>query len=579
MLFFSNLYKHIVKMKINKLLLYFAVAASALSSCATEGYEDLKAPIDKEMNVLGTLEFPIGKSAPISIGDFLAISETGIIDTDDAGNYIFRVDAPPAASSYSLRKITIGSDSKFTGSFRHESNHIAINPEKVPEIEEIIPTISVPFSFEYSDIPDDFRNVSSLDVNTAIDFSLSYKAEGIDAMTIKKGAQISIPDSYVISEISSNDFDQIEGTNNLVANKDIRIESGQQIDLKVRISQIIFDGPIDGTVYSNYFSLGGNVVLKAEDVKGSFLPDFEIVLGAKLAEMSVLTVTGEITPPALNMGSVSRDITDIPDIFKDAVLDIHGTGLILEPCNDLPCALKASFSIGSVNQKGESFSVRIEDIMVNPGDSQELYISEDGLMAPEGVRLVNVPGFDRLFHSIPSKVSVYDIILESVIDGPVKITAGKDYKCGFVSGRATIPLTFGNEMKLDYEQNIEFNLENIPDGLNTLDLSTMITSTLPFDMSISAKALDANGTSIDSITSDINGIIFGGALSAPKTSPVEISFNLGNTNPSDIKTIRFLLHAEMEKDSKPTSLNEGHYIQFNQITARIRDGFSLNLDK
>lgn len=570
-------------MKIQRQMLYCAVAALAFSSCVTDGYENLKAPIDKEMTVLGSLDLPVGKTDQITIGELLDFGDSGIIGTDEAGNYVFSIDVPASSSSFSLDPVTMGKSTQFTESFVFKTGGFTVVPGIVGELEQELKNLKVPFSFEYDGIPEEVKSIESLDVDSAIDIVLSYRADGISAISMNKGWVISVPDSYVISKVESDDFDVVKGTNNIVSNKDIRLNSGKQISLKVIVSRINLNAKDLGSkhsfAYSSDFEVGGKVTLNTSDVTASVLPDVQINVAASMSSIKVSSITGMIKASAISMDGISHDVEDIPETFQDAVLDLKGSGIVLKPSNELPWAVKVSFMLGSIDSEGKAVRVKVDDIVIEPGDTREIFISEDGSMAPKNARKVNVSGFDKIFHAIPSKIMIDDMTVDSIIDEPVTIKLGNKFNVGVEYGKVIIPLLFGDDMTLDYEQDIELSLGEVPGGLNTLALAASITSSLPFDLAISAQALDENGQKINSISSDIDGIIMGGSIQAPKTSPIEVTLKLGDSDLAKVKAIRFNLHAEMSVEGNSASLNEGQYIKFNQITARIRDGFSLNLDK
>lgn len=585
-MFFFLPHYYPVLMKIINYLLMPILGALAFCSCVQDGYSDLNAPIDMEVNCLGSINLPVGSTAPITIGELLGIDEFGIIDTDDEGNYVFNIDGPAASSLFSLEPVSIAAPERFNGSYVYECSGLPVVPGSDLTIEEEVPEFHVPISFEHDGMPSEITGIEGFEVNTRIDLSLSYNAAGVSVLTMKKGWHIDIPSTYVITKIDNGDFSMESGSNSIIANKDIRIASGKPVTIKATVSEIRIADLPEGQglvapgkfIYSDSLAIGGSLSLSSKDIKAPTLSDIEIILAAQLSEIKVRSVTGTVDT-SIEMDSLIHEVDEVPEILQSATLDVHGAGILIKPCNDLPCAVRASFSLGTMNSDGNLAKVQIDNLLIEPGDTTEIYISENGNMVPKGARMINVPGFDKLFYSVPSKIMIGDLTATPVTESPVKFRLGSNHRVGLDYGVIVMPLLFGQDMQLDYEHDLPFDLGIIPEGINTLVLSSDVLSSLPFDMSFSAKALDVHGNAVSTISSEVVGNIIGGNLNAPKTSPIEIMLKTEGADPEIIKAIRIHLHAEMSNGIKLATLNDRQYIKFDRITAGIRDGFSMDINR
>lgn len=348
---------------------------------------------------------------------------------------------------------------------------------------------------------------------------------------------------------------------------------------------------------------GSNINLEAESAKLNF--DFAIddVQVSKFYGKLDYTFEPE-NLPAIEIGELANAGLKIENLAVDPVIRFSIDNPVNIPFN-------ASLALKPYDADGNymaSNRVDVEDVHINDGGRTNVVVStrnrRDEFANKEGVTFVEVD-LERLLHgTLPSKIEVElkvasDLSVVHVID----LTKPQyELEYGY---SVEIPLEFGHDFDISYEQDVElpeFTLadEDVdPNGggqgennsmLSMLEIGEVailadFTTTIPLDFILSAECFDESGEPSEAqITfEDHNNMIHGHHPedAEPEAhSSLVLKLDLGKEGKledlNNIKTLRLRLNLRNNSHT-PSALSPEQYIS-GKFRLRLRDGITINLN-
>ena len=567
------------------------VMIMSVISCVNEEYDLEKIQID-EISGLEGIALPVGSSKVISINDFLALDEDGYVRTDDEGYFFVSLSDEVLNESYKLDEFSFnGYNSKDPMSFY--VNESVTVPSSVTDM-DFQAVVNMPdqvceIEITQSNIPEIVSEIRYADVSSQIIVKFVFDKNNLPFNNIyfKAGTLINIPEWIILGDVPSvfkvNDSNQVEFV------KDVAIAS----------NGTTFEFPIDAVDFT-ILPQGQGIISQGQlYLKPSLtLTNIKIIL-----KSSECTAAGTYRPrldayvsvDPMTVESICLSGIDLGDTGNFAQ-DVDLTGLLPEMLNseNVVCDLDdLSLKLWLRNSLPFSGAIKAEiDTYSNGTDSplHEFEINFPFAMGPAGQYIEHVyteagengankvDGFDSILNPVPDYLRINtNVTVDSEGEGADYgvLRPGETYSvsCGY---EFTAPLSFGKDFRMTINEDITgLNLSISEVELAQAQLKFNLVNSLPLDLLLSAKALDADGNELDYIDIELLGVIKGGTLLSPSNNAMVLTV----TNDGELKIDGFRLYMTALVSLDDARLNKHQYIQLTDISISLPEGATYKLNE
>lgn len=570
--------------KIITCLSKYAILMLVFSSCDND--YDLSKDINTDINIGKNLEIPVGKTDSIFLSRIikpstnLTVNNSGIYELDANGNFSSMVSA--------INPVTIkGLDPIF--------NNITITLPQY-QITSIVITKEIENNTNYdikTMLPKEvetisgalIRTVNDGEVTTNLNIYVSNLPKGINRIDLKN-ITIHFPEIFDIKNavagtlnLGNITFDQ----NNPNITLPIKIDGFSISDAQE--SKYITN--IDGHKYfvmDDDLKITGTVEIDANpslfDKK-----NLTIHFDYTVPDIEIYKVSGTLKPDA----SVSSDITldGIPEFIKNS--NNHFTPSLisfnLDVSNSINMSLNSTISIYGWNDKnntqlGEAIVIPLNDV---PGNTNSKYIiSNKPIEVSHGEINIVQSNLVDLLSSIPDsyKISINNIEAKS-LNKDQYYELDKSYN---LSGKYNVDIPFEfSKFELQYADsinNLQKDLKDVSGKIKKLIVSATGVSTIPADLNVGVRLLDAHGNELKELTVNLDKFLMAASVDNKETeSPLEITI----TEPEDcnqlenLETIEYTVHGLKLDNANTITLRSKQFIIIKKIIAKIPNGISLTL--
>ncbi len=487
------------------------------TSCIDNSY-DLNKDIDMTVNVGGEhLAIPVGYTEKITLDKIIEIEEGDDLQLVNGEYHMLKTDridetttdvkiVEVSKSENEIEPITVINESSFPAEADYTTtettkgfiNTTAKGVDKgVIEIGSLTAEEEVEMNLEFK-----------------LDGSIEYASATIDEMTI------TFPDFL--------NFKEPEVKNNKLIIKNREIDKVKGLEITLHVTGYTFGkkyGEGKKVIEENgdrIISIKDEIIdvkttVTVKDIDLNRIGNLSIIPQANIKEMSVNKVYGTIKPE-MNVEPTDVELTNLPDFLQDdeVTLDITNPIFSFKANNPLQKEIEIDGVMTGYKDGKVTKVVKIgsgnggNPIILQPSGEEQQTISLTRIKTDiPGATNVVVPNLNDIIKTIPDRITVK---LEPSVksDDYYNVDLGQDYILNS-SYDIDIPLNFGSNLKIVYEETIEdFDLDLEDVDIKKAILSINAVNTIPLAMEIkneNVSALDADGNVIEDIDVTVEGTI------------------------------------------------------------------------
>ena len=427
----------------------------------------------------------------------------------------------------------------------------------------------------FSGVPNTITGLDMSDFEITFPSFLKMKYSGSDSRISLSGNILSIDGILNASELSEigNGF-VIQGlaVDGMEFNPELKTKDGRIV---INDEKVIMKGKVKVE----------NQIIQSKD-----LEDITVTPTVKFAKIKVKSVTGQVDPQIDPVHeSVAISLSDDIDFLKDDKnrLSLKDPQITLNLTSSITVPIKLDLSISSKDKDGKTIK---EDI--GPDEGSIIIPACDPEKETRNVKLVllnhNVVGnqdedivyvrinrLSELMTTIPDSV-IFD--LKASADQSVEHVVDLDRDL-YVLGDYTVsvPLSF-DDMFIEYNDTIKDlseDMEDISDVVSAADveLNAKVTSTIPFGIKLSFKALDKMEHPVNDIT--LEQVTISPGSTAGTTSEMKVRISVKNNSLKLLDAL--VISAQCESSTDGASIKKGQYIELSDMKLLIHDGIDLDL--
>lgn len=577
-------------MKELKKLAYALIPVIALS-CVNEEY-DLSKPIDLEMNIGGKLELPAPideNSLRVNLGEMMDLENNAAVRKDMEGWLSIVVEPDQGYSvSHTFAPVRIAPVSMSrTSDNLHllESSVGSSLPEETIDI--IARSLKGSFGVTVSDIEESVTRIGRINLDGSSRLQIKMRTAGGSLRFGKDAIAIDVPEYVVFDEdaFSANaslsaDGRQILFNPGVLKGEQTFLCPIKALDLS---AQTITEGHGMDLTFSVEPRIQSDVIFDTyESPEQRVSYDLEFVIADML--------DSEIkASPVIECDDVNIDVSDVPEIFSDGSIDFELADLCfsISAKNGSPMDFNVLTHLTAYDSKGsQTAGITVGDespIRVPAGTDKSYILSESGSAASEGATSVKVDNLTSLLHPVPSKV----VIEKTTVQGYVP--AGSEYAIVKfdtpysvnVDYKLDTPLAF-RRLSLKTAQKVDIGVDLGEMGLNDLYIEAKVTSSLPLEVQLGARVLDADGNAVDGIAvlASVNGesgaAVPAGSLESPASANLKLSLKKDD---GSVITALQGLEIQIEADSpegRAAVLNANQGILISDLVLGTEHGIFIN---
>lgn len=568
---------------------------AGISSCVNEDYDLTKIQVDEIAGLEG-ITLPVGSTKLMSVDEILSLdTEDRIIAADSEGNLYVNI-----SDNELLSESFLVPDFKFDG-YKGDNPHQFTIKEYVT-----VPSLSadndfmveVPFTDIVYDIEIDQKNIPEIvaglryaDVISDLVLKFEYDESKLPFKSIRvsEGTIIEFPEWIVLGNASAV-FNKINAHTVELAS-DVTIASqGSFIDIpldaidftKIPENQGLIDKGhlfLDAEVH-----LKGSIILRSVDctAPGQYKPVITTYLHMEPMTIEWIRLSGVDLGDAAKISSDLELSGMLPELLygENVVCDFNDLRLKIWMINGLPFSGTVNTSLDTYLH-GSVSPLRHYDLNLNfhtdpDGEGFEQLFTESGEDSSQ-----KVDGFNSILNPAPEYMSINaDIEIDSLDDlkdasdayGVVVPGSSYDVRCGY---EFIAPLSFGPDFLFALDQDITGLALEITDvEVAEAQLKLTVVNALPFDLELSAQAIDAEGSILPHINILLDGAIKGGTAQSPALNPVILK--LTNTGELKLDGVRLSMRASSAQES--VVINRNQYIQLTDISLSLPAGISYKVN-
>lgn len=563
------------------------------TSCIDNSY-DLNKDIDMTINAGGEhLAIPVGYTEKITLDKIIELGEDDDLQIVNGEYHLLKSD--------NIDPSTTTVDPVSIDATDSDINQIVITEAAASPVEiEIETTISQNGSIkaEANNVDEAVKKIGSITAQNPVPLTIKIVIEGQ-----REYKSIQVPDLKIQLPkflVFAQKYPEIDDNNVLSLKLDITKGNNANIEYNYDITGYRFaekageQGEISVTgkkavIEDNDIKVTGNsTVTVAANSQGELYIKPSISIGT----MSIKSITGVIQP-AIDETASNVSLDNLPDFLQDDAteLDIANpifTFIANNPLN-APVVLngemygsKDGVKIdNSIVYIGDEKSTDGQSIILAPNSTTTIALSRLGAGGKEGAVNIKVSDINNLIKKIPDAV---DVKLQPAItyNEYYTVDLGESYTMES-SYKIDIPLSFGKDLKIVYEETIDgFDLDLEDIGIKKAVLSINAVNTIPLAMEIkneNISALDANGNVINDIDVTVEGNITESKDGKTETSSL-INITLKETTEGAIGKLDGLKLKVTAISGQATDVQllSSQWLQLKDMKLKIPNGIKVDLN-
>ncbi len=563
------------------------------TSCIDNSY-DLNKDIDMTINAGGEhLAIPVGYTEKITLDKIIELGEDDDLQIVNGEYHLLKSD--------NIDPSTTTVDPVSIDATDSDINQITITEAAASPVEiEIETSISQNGSIkaEANNVDEAVKKIGSITAQNLVPLTIMIVIEGQ-----REYKSIQVPDLKIQLPkflIFAQKYPEIDDNNVLSLNLDITKGDNANIEYNYDITGYRFaekageQGEISvngkkAVIEDNGIKVTGNsTVTVAANSQGELYIKPSISIGT----MSIKSITGVIQP-TIDATASNLSLDNLPDFLQDDAteLDIANpifTFIAKNPLN-APIVLngemygsKDGVKIdNSVVYIGDEKSTDGQSIILAPNSTTTIALSRLGAGGKEGAVNIKVSDINNLIKKIPDAV---DVKLQPAItyNEYYTVDLGESYTMES-SYDIDIPLSFGKDLKIVYEETIDgFDLDLEDIGIKKAVLSINAVNTIPLAMEIkneNISALDANGNVINDIDVTVEGNITESKDGKTETSSL-INITLKETTEGAIGKLDGLKLKVTAISGQATDVQllSSQWLQLKDMKLKIPNGIKVDLN-
>lgn len=557
----------------------FVLLSSCMLSCVDSEY-DLSKDLDMTVTVGGeNLTIPASNTKNITLEKIFDLNEESTVKADADGNYALSQTGKGSNTRVSIEEITIKSSEIALQSARTELNYM-MSPSGTLEA-----TVNdkTSFSIDKRNITTDVTELYSSDV--IMPASLRMNIEGSNSLTLKKGFQIEFPDYMTIT--TTDQRVKITGSV-LTFIQDINVSQNSALYIPIQVTRIDFEsmGTGKGLVAPGHLVIADDINISGTSTTtgGSaiqMIMDTEI----KIDEIQLTQVTAKVNPE-INVSIDPITINNLPDFLKDEQVRIDMTDpkIYLTVSNTSP--VEVNFSGVLKSYKGGKLLASVPvgqspNLITIPGNQPDEYIiclhrlnnHVEGADAS-----VTVENLNDLIETIPDEIRM-DNIEAKASDKRCTIVLGSTYNVK-TDYEINAPLQFNEGTNIVYSDVID-NWNKDVKGLSVKEVVITMDAqnSIPLTMNMEVKAINKNGTVLNSISTEVSSQIAAGTMENAKVTPLKITLKSTDANAfKELDGLKYEVSATSSAETSGKVLNKNQYLRLENMTIKIKGGVTVDMN-
>lgn len=557
----------------------FVLLSSCMLSCVDSEY-DLSKDLDMTVTVGGeNLTIPASNTKNITLEKIFDLNEESTVKADADGNYALSQTGKGSNTRVSIEEITIKSSEIALQSARTELNYM-MSPSGTLEA-----TVNdkTSFSIDKRNITTDVTELYSSDV--IMPASLRMNIEGSNSLTLKKGFQIEFPNYMTIT--TTDQRVKIVGSV-LTFIQDINVSQNSALYIPIQVTRIDFEsmGTGKGLVAPGHLVIADDINISGTSTTtgGSaiqMIMDTEI----KIDEIQLTQVTAKVNPE-INVSIDPITINNLPDFLKDEQVRIDMTDpkIYLTVSNTSP--VEVNFSGVLKSYKGGKLLASVPvgqspNLITIPGNQPDEYIiclhrlnnHVEGADAS-----VTVENLNDLIETIPDEIRM-DNIEAKASDKRCTIVLGSTYNVK-TDYEINAPLQFNEGTNIVYSDVIDNWNKDVKDlSVKEVVITMDAQNSIPLTMNMEVKAINKNGTVLNSISTEVSSQIAAGTMENAKVTPLKITLKSTDANAfKELDGLKYEVSATSSAETSGKVLNKNQYLRLENMTIKIKGGVTVDMN-
>ena len=343
-------------------------------------------------------------------------------------------------------------------------------------------------------------------------------------------------------------------------------------------------------VIDSKVTMKGQVKVENQTIHSKDLDEITVTPTVDFATIKVKSVTGQVDPRIdPTHESVALSLSDDIDFLKNDKnrLRLSDPQITLNLNTSVTVPIKLDLSISSKDKDGNVIKENIgpdDGSIIIPACSPDADVRKVQLVLlnhnvvgnqSDDIVYVKISRLSDLMTTIPDSV-IFDLTasadqsVEHFVDLERELYVSGDYS-------VSVPLSF-DDMFVEYCDTIKDlseDLEDISETVNALnlELKSKVTSTIPFGVNLSFKAIDKAGRSVNGIS--IEPVTVSAGSPAGTTSDMTVKVNISDGTLKLLDAL--IIKAQCESGNEGASIEKGQYIQLTDMKLLIRDGLDIDL--
>ncbi len=540
--------------------------SAALSSCVNEAYNVEN--IDTEVTVAQDgLALPLGSTKKIQVSELVSKLETDMISVLD-GSYAIRQNG-----EYNLT-------------------------EELPDLSEMLTlddikyTEAVPFKMEMNkdlditiiqagSLPAEIVGIEEATMDDA-ELSLGLKLTGIPDLGYNK--EIGLDVAWTLPEVLVLGADD-RVKDNVLTIKGTLDKYGTIAIAPLTIKGLNLKGKDISKGVVDKIGVNAKISVDNPDINLSTLnADITANVTAKLTGLQFSKVSGNVKY-TINESTQTVSLEDVPDILKadNANLDLYNPYVLITANTNIGIPIDAKLSIvpvrGGVEYANEAVEAKLSIEGAESAQKAQdfkYYIAVKDEGRPADFEFIGVPGIKKLLAKIPDelKIKVNAATNSSKLS---TIESSADYVFD-INYDFVCPIAFDENLHLEFETNVTGVNETISKVIKgaTVQLGGSIENTLPVQLKLDVRALDAEGKELPLETPAIQTISCCNADGSPSKSDLNLTLKMAKgASAAAIDQFR-LIFTVTSGNVTGIALSEDDYVQA-VLKLRLPEGVTVDI--
>lgn len=557
----------------------FVLLSSCMLSCVDSEY-DLSKDLDMTVTVGGeNLTIPASNTKNITLEKIFDLNEESTVKADANGNYTLSQTGKGSDTRVSIEEITIKSSEIALQSARTELNYMMLPSGTL----EATVNDKTSFSIDKRNITTDVTKLYSSDV--IMPASLLMNVEGSNSLTLKKGFQIEFPDYMTIT--TTDQRVKIVGSV-LTFIQDINVSQTSPLKIFLNITHIDFEsmGEGKGLVAPGHLVIADDIKISGTSTTtGGSAIQMIMNTAFKIDEIQLTQVTAQVDPE-INVSIDPITINNLPDFLKDEKVKIDMTDpkIYLTVSNTSP--VEVNFSGVLKSYKGGKLLASVPvgqspNLITIPGNQPDEYIiclhrlnnHVEGADAS-----VTVENLNDLIETIPDEIRM-DNIEAKASDKRCTIVLGSTYNVK-TDYEINAPLQFNEGTNIVYSDVIDNWNKDVKDlSVKEVVITMDAQNSIPLTMNMEVKAINKNGTVLNSISTEVSSQIAAGTMENAKVTPLKITLKSTDANAfKELDGLKYEVSATSSAETSGKVLNKNQYLRLENMTIKIKGGVTVDMN-